>query len=254
MSRNGQSASSLDSGDSATQEKFPTQTYHQLKLTYHQLKKMYCTNVGIRRDRIRALGFIAALGSKDAKKLLEEIESRDPGPWYNPLTGQVTFKRPYSFDEGVQKLLSKVIAGTLSVHIEVTKTFRKTAAHFHYEFNMRHLANVFQGLLNADPTLLVTNVNVARLWVHECLRVFSDRLIDDDDRGWMRKQVSDVILPGAFKLNWKNVVEVRVPRLDAAAEAAGGRRRAERSFRHLGGPRRRHRSGGREQRGQCRRH
>jgi hypothetical protein len=30
------------------------------------------------------------------------------------------------------------------VRVQVAATFRKTAANFHYEFNIRHLSNVFQ--------------------------------------------------------------------------------------------------------------
>jgi dynein heavy chain len=31
----------------------------------------------------------------------------------------------------------------LALHNEVSAKFRKTAANFHYEFNVRHLTNVF---------------------------------------------------------------------------------------------------------------
>ena len=33
----------------------------------------------------------------------------------------------------------------------VSSCFRKTAANFHYEFNIRHMAGVFQGVLMAKP-------------------------------------------------------------------------------------------------------
>ena len=41
--------------------------------------------------------------------------------------------------------------------------FRKTAANFHYEFNVRHLTNVFQGLLTArtDTIKEADNIRVA---------------------------------------------------------------------------------------------
>ena len=45
---------------------------------------------------------------------------------------------------------NKVIQAALELHDKVSKAFRKTAANFHYEFSIRHLANVFKGLLMSD--------------------------------------------------------------------------------------------------------
>lgn len=45
---------------------------------------------------------------------------------------------------GVQELGTKVLQAALALHEKVTATFRKTAINFHYEFTVRHLANVFQ--------------------------------------------------------------------------------------------------------------
>ena len=45
-----------------------------------------------------------------------------------------------------------------------------------------YLLQVFQGLLRADKDFHDTRHAMTRLWIHECFRVFSDRLIDDNDR------------------------------------------------------------------------
>ena len=49
-----------------------------------------------------------------------------------------------NFSEEVQKLSSLLINGALGLHTAVASTFRKTAKNFHYDFNIRHLSNVFQ--------------------------------------------------------------------------------------------------------------
>lgn len=60
---------------------------------------------------------------------------------------------------------------------QVSDNFRKTAANFHYEFNMRHLTNVFEGLLKAHPKNFVHGEQLVHLWLHESERVYGDRLV-----------------------------------------------------------------------------
>ena len=43
------------------------------------------------------------------------------------------------------------MTAALALHNQVAATFRKTAANFHYEFNLRHISNVFAGLLLSKP-------------------------------------------------------------------------------------------------------
>jgi len=62
------------------------------------------------------------------------------------LTGHLANFRPE-----IQELKTKIIEATLMLHTKVVEKFRKTASNFHYEFNIRHLANVFQGLLMSTP-------------------------------------------------------------------------------------------------------
>ena len=40
------------------------------------------------------------------------------------------------------------------------------------------LCQVFQGLLRSNRDYCDTKAAFVRLWIHECLRVFADRLID----------------------------------------------------------------------------
>jgi len=48
------------------------------------------------------------------------------------------------FKEDVQDMGTKILQAALALHERVSSTFRKTAINFHYEFTVRHLANVFQ--------------------------------------------------------------------------------------------------------------
>ena len=47
--------------------------------------------------------------------------------------------------------LTLTLTLTLMLRRRVSSSFRKTASNFHYEFNIRHMAGVFQGMLMARP-------------------------------------------------------------------------------------------------------
>jgi len=85
------------------------------------------------------------------------------------------------FNEDIQGLSSNLINGALGLHAAVSSTFRKTAKNFHYEFNIRHLSNVFQGLLVAQSGQFKDPAKFVQLWVHESERVYGDRLVSYED-------------------------------------------------------------------------
>ena len=91
------------------------------------------------------------------------------------------------FSNAVLSISSTLIKGALAVHKEVSETFRKTAANFHYEFNIRHLANIFQGLLVATAHTFKDPEKFVFLWLHESERVYGDRLVDYDDLDKFKK-------------------------------------------------------------------
>ena len=63
------------------------------------------------------------------------------------------------------------------LHKRVQGTFKKTATNFHYEFNIRHMAGVFQGILVAKPEQVSEPLKLVQLWIHESERVYGDRLV-----------------------------------------------------------------------------
>jgi dynein heavy chain len=86
-----------------------------------------------------------------------------------------------SFTEEVQGLANNLLSAALQLHASITTTFRKSATNFHYEFNIRHLSNVFQGLLQAQPSEFKDASKFAVLWLHESERVYGDRLVNAED-------------------------------------------------------------------------
>ena len=95
------------------------------------------------------------------------------------------------FKSNVQELLAPLIKSTLSLHQDVERTFRKTAINFHYEFNVRHLTNVFQGVLQAKQDAIKEPDNLVKLWVHECERIYGDRLVNAANLATFRSNLFD---------------------------------------------------------------
>ncbi|XP_010617035.1 dynein heavy chain 17, axonemal [Fukomys damarensis] len=87
----------------------------------------------------------------------------------------------------IQKLSSQLVASALALHQQVAATFLPTAIKFHYVFNLRDLANIFQGLLFSTTELLKTPLDIVRLWLHEAERVYSDKMVDERDQDALRR-------------------------------------------------------------------
>jgi len=69
---------------------------------------------------------------------------------------------------------------------------RPTPARFHYLFNLRDVSKVVQGLLMVKPVSIGSPEVFSRLWMHECCRVFHDRLINDEDKKWFTQLLVDL--------------------------------------------------------------
>lgn len=59
--------------------------------------------------------------------------------------------------------------------------------------------------MRADPKTVVQSSDVLKLWLHECDRVFADRLVNDEDRTWLRKTQAG-ILQKLFSRSYEDVV------------------------------------------------
>eukprot|EP00656_Telonema_subtile_P018040 TRINITY_DN1972_c0_g1_i10.p1 TRINITY_DN1972_c0_g1~~TRINITY_DN1972_c0_g1_i10.p1 ORF type:complete len:4525 (-),score=1414.93 TRINITY_DN1972_c0_g1_i10:97-13671(-) len=86
-----------------------------------------------------------------------------------------------NFNQDVQGMSSCLVSATIALHNVMLKFFLPNAIKFHYTWNLRELANIFQGIAEASPIYYVTPNAMARLWVHEATRVYGDRLMFDSD-------------------------------------------------------------------------
>jgi len=109
------------------------------------------------------------------------------------------------FPEDVTELHESLVHSTITIFNNCLRDLRPTPAKMHYTFNLRDVAKVFQGCLMMHKSKIAGADDAIRIWIHESTRQFSDRLINDEDKGWFKDQVS-VLLKDNMDKNYDEVV------------------------------------------------
>ena len=91
------------------------------------------------------------------------------------------------------QVIAPVVAATLEVFKTISGELLPTPSKTHYTFNLRDLAKVIQGVLSVDPGSILSADDVFRVWIHECKRIFQDRLIDATDQNWFHDMQALVV-------------------------------------------------------------
>jgi dynein heavy chain len=97
------------------------------------------------------------------------------------------------FDAAFRNRSTSVVAATMGAYKASVENLLPTPTKSHYTFNLRDFSRVIQGILLmrkedfASPTEFVT------VWMHELVRVFYDRLTDDQDCCWFLGMTKDLL-------------------------------------------------------------
>mmetsp|Transcript_166710 Transcript_166710/g.405134 ORF Transcript_166710/g.405134 Transcript_166710/m.405134 type:complete len:2545 (+) Transcript_166710:2-7636(+) len=86
-----------------------------------------------------------------------------------------------AFSGDVAEMGPQLVDASISLHKVISSRFLPSATKFVYNWNMRELSNIFQGLTRIQPAQFGTSLSMTRLWIHEVTRVFHDRLVNDTD-------------------------------------------------------------------------
>ncbi len=93
----------------------------------------------------------------------------------------------------------------LCLQLQREEELRPIPSKSHYTFNLRDVSKVFQGVCRATPLAVKKDEDMMRLWANECMRVFHDRLVSQQDREVFMKILKNR-MKQHFGKDWENVV------------------------------------------------
>jgi dynein heavy chain len=111
------------------------------------------------------------------------------------------------FAQPVMDSVDRIVEASLTLYDDVSKKFLPSAAKFTYNWSLRELTNVFQGICLMRNSDYSTVSDVVRIWVHEFARVISDRFFTTPEvetyvgmmRDVMKKQFPNINQEEFFK-------------------------------------------------------
>ncbi len=91
------------------------------------------------------------------------------------------FLNSLDFSVDVRSSLYLLVSACLVMYYRVSINILPTPSKVHYIFNLRDLAKLAQGIMQASTMTTTNQERLAILFAHECLRVFADRLVTEND-------------------------------------------------------------------------
>ncbi|KAM3623278.1 uncharacterized protein V6R79_009492 [Siganus canaliculatus] len=86
------------------------------------------------------------------------------------------------FSQGVKNCTSQIVDAAVEIYNRLSVDLLPTPAKPHYIFNLRDLSKCIQGILQCEPSQVQDQNHIFRLFLHECQRVFHDRLVNSEDK------------------------------------------------------------------------
>lgn len=105
--------------------------------------------------------------------------------------------------------VNQIVAATMHVYALFVDKLKPTPSKPHYQFDMRDLIRVCSGCSLLRKESVENKKMFAKIWFHESLRIFHDRLIEADEKQWvfemLAQQINDT--NGTFKDSMEIIFE-----------------------------------------------
>jgi dynein heavy chain len=102
------------------------------------------------------------------------------------IVGHFSYER--KFKEGVVIEARRLPAMTQALWEATKAELLPTPSKFFYNFNLRDLSRITQGLIKAVSDVVHDAAMLHQLWLHECTRVLADRFISPQDMKWFMEK------------------------------------------------------------------
>uniref|UniRef100_A0A8D0VJ50 AAA+ ATPase domain-containing protein n=1 Tax=Sus scrofa TaxID=9823 RepID=A0A8D0VJ50_PIG len=96
------------------------------------------------------------------------------------------------FTPAVKQTASNIVEASVEIYNRMSIDLLPTPAKSHYVFNLRDLSKCVQGILQCDPGTIREEIQIFRLFCHECQRVFHDRLINNEDKHYFHAILTEM--------------------------------------------------------------
>lgn len=111
-----------------------------------------------------------------------------------------------SFDANIQAEIDHIVEASQDVFQKVGDALRPRPATSHYLFNLRDISKIIQGVCAADQKACTSKLDLVKIWYHENLRVFGDRLVSTSDAATLEEMILSNVV-GIFKLTRDDVFD-----------------------------------------------
>ncbi|KAL0234517.1 hypothetical protein PCE1_001553 [Barthelona sp. PCE] len=98
-----------------------------------------------------------------------------------------------AFPDEFQTLTKGIVQTQLDLYDYVVTSLSPTPAKFHYTFNLRDISRVFEGLLLSTPEKFGKPEGLLQLWMHEAMRIFHDKLIEESERKNIETKIKEYV-------------------------------------------------------------
>jgi len=113
-------------------------------------------------------------------------------------------QRLSKFSQSVKDIMKPTVNATLDILEQCVSNLHPIPAKSHYVFGLKNITRVLKGILLINPQLIQTDSQFIRLWFHEMLREFHDRLNSNEDRRWFLSVLTEM-LPKYYKVQWNTI-------------------------------------------------
>ena len=99
-----------------------------------------------------------------------------------------------NFESTIKGMTDKVSRSSLEMLRRVQQSLRPIPSRCHYQFTLRDVSRVISGLLCANKTFVDSRDSLLKLWAHEIMREFHDRLVTETERKRFIHHLDEVLM------------------------------------------------------------